>query len=35
MRKNKGETIGDNIADGCNFWNHQIFAHAIRDTSKV
>lgn len=35
MRENEGKTIDYNIADGRNYWNHQIFVHAISDTCKV
>lgn len=35
MRENEGKTIDCNIADGHNYWSHQIFVHAISDTCKV
>lgn len=35
MSENEGKTMDYNTADGCNYWNRQIFVHAISNACKV
>lgn len=34
MEENRAKTIVCDIADGCNYWTHQLFVHAVNDTFK-